>query len=93
MCGPEDVDNAVEISNAAFEGPWASFSGSQRGACLNKLADLLEENAEEAAYMESICSGRIVGQLKMEVPWIARVFRYYAGWCDKLEGNFQNLFE
>lgn len=45
------------------------------------------QNADQAAYFESICSGRLVSQLKHEVPWIARVIRYYAGWCDKLEGD------
>ncbi|OCK79327.1 ALDH-like protein [Lepidopterella palustris CBS 459.81] len=76
VCKQADVDLAVKIANEAFEtGPWPTFSGAQRRACLNKLADLLEENVDEAA------------QLIMEIPWIARVFRYYARWCDKLEGE------
>ncbi|KAI9743691.1 MAG: hypothetical protein M1818_003007 [Claussenomyces sp. TS43310] len=87
ICGREDVELVVDTARKAFRGPWASFSGAQRGDCLYRVADLLDKNAEEAAYYESICSGRIMAQLKDEVPWIARVIRYYAGWCDKLEGE------
>lgn len=59
VCKQADVDLAVKIANEAFEtGPWPTFSGAQRRACLNKLADLLEENVDEAAYFESVCSGR-----------------------------------
>ncbi|TVY92217.1 Aldehyde dehydrogenase, cytosolic [Lachnellula willkommii] len=87
LCGQEDIDLAVETARAAFRGPWSSFSGAERGDCLYRLADLVDRNAEEAAYWESVCSGRVVSQLSHEVPWIARVIRYYAGWCDKLEGE------
>ena len=88
ICNSEDIENAVDIATDAFlKGSWATFSGAQRGACINKLADLLEEHSEQLSYYESICAGRIVGQLKYEIPWIANVFRYYAGWCDKIEGE------
>lgn len=88
VCNQEDVDNVVKIAAEAFlKGPWPKFTGAQRGDCLTKFADLLEEHAEEAAYYESVCSGRVMSQLTHEIPWIARVFRYYAGWCDKLEGE------
>ncbi|OCK80287.1 aldehyde dehydrogenase [Lepidopterella palustris CBS 459.81] len=82
-----DVDAAVAAARTAFHGPWSRFTGAQRGDALYTLADLLNKNAEEAAYWESICSGRVMSQLKYEVPWIASVIRYYAGWCDKLEGE------
>jgi aldehyde dehydrogenase (NAD+) len=72
VCGAEDVDTARK----AYRGPWSKFSGAERGDCLFKFASLLEKHAEEAAYYESICSGRIVSQLSYEVPWIARVIRY-----------------
>jgi acyl-CoA reductase-like NAD-dependent aldehyde dehydrogenase len=87
ICGVEDVELAVTTARAAFRGPWSKFTGAERGDCLYRLAALLDEHAEEAARYESMCSGRIVAQLSYEVPWIARVIRYYAGWCDKLEGE------
>lgn len=80
----------MKSARAAFRGPWSKLSGSQRGDILHKWASLLEQNAEETAYYESICSGRIITQLRAEIPWVARVIRYYAGWCDKLEGDSMN---
>lgn len=88
VCGKEDVDRTVESAAlASKKGAWLAFSGAQRVNCLTKLADLLEEHADEAAYYESVCAGRPMSQLKYEILCIARVFRYYAGWCDKLEGQ------
>ncbi|KAF2811786.1 aldehyde dehydrogenase [Mytilinidion resinicola] len=82
-----DVDTAVSSARTAFHGPWSKFTGGQRGAVLNKFADLLDANAEEAAFYESICSGRVRSQLKYEVPFISSIIRYYAGWSDKIEGD------
>jgi aldehyde dehydrogenase (NAD+) len=87
ICGQEDVDRTVEVARKALKGPWSRFTGLERGKCLHRFADFLEKHAEEAAYYESICSGRIMDQLKTEVPWIADMVRYYAGSCDKLEGE------
>jgi acyl-CoA reductase-like NAD-dependent aldehyde dehydrogenase len=61
-----DVDKAVDFATEAFEtGPWSKFTGVQRGKCLNKLADLIEEHGEELAYLESIASGRPVSMVKL----------------------------
>lgn len=71
-----DVDKAVDISRKAFEtGPWATFTGDQRGQCLNKFAQLLEDHASEFAYLESVCSGRPLGQCTYEVPLVAKAYR------------------
>ncbi|KAL4939247.1 hypothetical protein BDV06DRAFT_214466 [Aspergillus oleicola] len=88
ICGSADVDEAVTAAARAFTGPWAGFTGAQRAKCLLKFADLLDQHGEEIGYYESICSGRIVDRLKTEVTWIADLVRYYAGWCDKLEGEY-----
>lgn len=87
ICGEEDVNKTVATARAAFRGDWSLMSGAERGRSLSRLADLLEQNHEEAAYAESLCSGRVMSQLLYEVPWIASVIRYYAGWADKLEGD------
>jgi aldehyde dehydrogenase (NAD+) len=87
ICGEADVNNVVKTAREAFRGDWSRLTGAQRGQCLYRLADLLDKNHEEAAYNESICSGRVMSQLLYEVPWIASVIRYYAGWADKLEGD------
>src|SRR5580704_10248427 len=54
-----DVDLAVKSARKAFEeGPWPRMNASERGRLLNKLADLIEENREELAALESLDNGK-----------------------------------
>lgn len=53
-----------------------------------KLADLIEKNAEELALMESVNVGKPLMFAKMvDVNMTIQVFRYYAGWIDKIRGH------
>jgi betaine-aldehyde dehydrogenase len=54
--GRQDVDRAVEAATAA-QPAWARMSASERGRLLLKLADRIEENAEELARLESLDTG------------------------------------
>ncbi len=55
----EDIDRAVKAARAAFEtGPWSRLTTSQRARLIYKLADLLEENLEEFAELESLDNGK-----------------------------------
>jgi aldehyde dehydrogenase (NAD+) len=54
----------VAAAKAAFKGPWKKFTGAQRAACMNKLADLIEENIDELARLESIAMGQPIGVAK-----------------------------
>ena len=72
----EDVDKAVDNATVAFEtGAWSQFPGNKRGQCLAKLADLIEEHADELAHLESIASGRPLIATNRDVPMCAAVFR------------------
>ncbi|KAF1812764.1 aldehyde dehydrogenase [Eremomyces bilateralis CBS 781.70] len=85
---PSDLDIAVQYATEAFEsGPWSTFPALKRAECMNKLADLLEAHVEEIAYLESVASGRLLSMVRYEIPLVARVFRYYAGWADKIKGD------
>src|SRR4051794_41905734 len=54
-----DVDLAVKAARKAFEdGPWPKMNASERGRLLNKLADLIEQNIEELAALESLDNGK-----------------------------------
>jgi phenylacetaldehyde dehydrogenase len=81
-----DVDLAVAAARRAFEsGPWNKITPSDRGRLIWKIADLLEENADELAELESLDNGR---PLDMgPVVHSADLFRYMAGWCTKLTGE------
>ena len=59
--GAEDVDRAVRAARAAFEdGPWATMPAADRGALIERLAELVEENADELAELESLDNGKPV---------------------------------
>src|SRR5438093_7669958 len=57
--GKADVDKAVKAARKAFEeGPWPKMSAAERGRLLHKLADLIEQNKEELAALESLDNGK-----------------------------------
>uniref|UniRef100_A0A8C7FUW0 10-formyltetrahydrofolate dehydrogenase n=2 Tax=Oncorhynchus kisutch TaxID=8019 RepID=A0A8C7FUW0_ONCKI len=84
-----DVDRAVAAAKEAFEvGPWGRMNPRDRGTLLYKLADLMEEHQEELATIESIDSGAVYTlALKTHVGMSIQTFRYFAGWCDKIQGK------
>ena len=86
--GAEDVDRAVRAAAAALEGKWATMPASRRSLLINRLADLIEANAEELAQLESLDNGKpvtIAG--KVDVPSSVDHLRYFAGWPTKIEGE------
>lgn len=88
LAGPEDVDRAVASAREAFEdGRWAGLPPRKRADVLHKIADLVQENVEVLAQIETIDSGKPVGFAMGEMIHVSQVFRYYAGWCDKVFGE------
>jgi len=86
MAGRADVDAAVAAANAAFPA-WSHASASDRGRILMRLADLIEESAEELARLESLDTGHPLRDSRaLDVPRTALCFRYFGGMADKLEG-------
>jgi aldehyde dehydrogenase (NAD+) len=85
-----DVDLAVKAARKAFhpKAPWRRMSASERGKLLNRLADLIEQNAEQLATLESLDNGkpRHVA-LAADIPLVIACYRYYAGWADKIQGK------
>ena len=85
----EDVERAVRAARRAFEtGPWLDMSPSERGRLIWKLADLIEQRAEEFAQIESLDNGKPLSVARAaDVPLAVDLFRYMAGWATKIEGN------
>lgn len=83
-----DVDKAVAAAKEAFEsGEWGRMNPRDRGRLLYRLADLMEEHQEELATIEAIDSGAVYTlALKTHVGMSIQTFRYFAGWCDKIQG-------
>jgi len=84
-----DVDRAVEAARGVFErGDWSQASPARRKAVLNKLADLMEQHAEELALLETLDTGKpIRHSLRDDVPGAARAVRWYAEAADKAYGE------
>lgn len=85
----KDLDDAVSAARAAFEdGPWAKMNGHDRGRLLFKIGDLILKHADELAYRETIDMGKPIGESRnIDVPFVANIFHYYAGWASKIEGS------
>src|SRR5207244_3197544 len=61
---------------------------SERGRLLNKLADLIEQNQEELAALESLDNGKPLRDARTaDLPLTIKCYRYYAGWADKIHGK------
>jgi len=84
-----DADAAVQAARKAFEsGPWAEMSASDRGKLLWKVGDLIDKYNEELGTLETLDNGKpIFESRQVDMPMVAEVFRYYAGWATKIHGE------
>ncbi|CAI8609938.1 unnamed protein product [Vicia faba] len=84
----EDINRAVSAAREAFDnGPWPKMTAYERSRILLRFADLVEKHNDEIAALESWNNGKLYDQAaKTEVPMFVRLFRYYAGWADKIHG-------
>ena len=83
----KDVDIAVAAARKAFEGEWRQVTPEDRGRMLLKLADLVEQNLDLLAAVESLDNGKALILAKGDMANSAKTFRYYGGWADKLTGQ------
>ena len=84
--GEQDVDRAVEAATKAQK-EWKKFSGGQRAKCMMKMADIVERETENLAKFESLCMGQPIAVARKFLASVPPIWRYYAGFCDKLGGE------
>lgn len=83
-----DIDKAVSAARRAFEGKWSKMSARDRGRVLYKLSQLIEENAQQLAELETGDNGKPIREsLYVDLPQVAENFEYFAGWATKIEGE------
>ncbi len=84
-----DVDEAVKAARKAFEeGKWSKIGPHQRARYLFKIADLIDQHADELAELETLDNGKAKTQARaIDVAGAAETFRYYGGWCTKIYGE------
>jgi acyl-CoA reductase-like NAD-dependent aldehyde dehydrogenase len=73
LAGPADVDRAVSAAQAAFDGPWSTWSASKRGRTLQKLSNLVKEHLEELAQLESRNVGKPITTARGEALAVSGV--------------------
>jgi acyl-CoA reductase-like NAD-dependent aldehyde dehydrogenase len=84
--GVEEVDAAVAAAKAAFPA-WRAVAPGDRGRLISRLADALEERAEELAVLEARNAGKPIGDARGEIGMVVETFRYYAGAPERLLGQ------
>lgn len=84
----EDVDKAVVAARKASNGPWSAFTPVQRGDFLYKLATLIDRDRALIAAIDAFDSGKpFPVALEADLDESYNVFKYYAGWADKIDGK------
>ncbi|MCG7334772.1 aldehyde dehydrogenase family protein [Sporosarcina sp. ACRSM] len=85
----EDIDIAVQAARKAFdEGEWSEMEAATRSRLLYKFADLLEENREELAQLETLDNGKPYHvALTDDIEGSIQHFRYYSGFATKIQGK------
>lgn len=84
-----DVDIAVQHARKAFEeGTWSKLSATDRGKVLHRIGDAILAHVDEFAYLETIDIGKPISESRnIDVPFVAELFHYYAGWANKFHGE------
>ncbi|MCX7560706.1 aldehyde dehydrogenase family protein [Sulfitobacter sp. F26204] len=86
--GAQDIDAAVTAARSAFDGEWGSMSAQARGKLMRRLGDLIAENAEEIAQVESTDNGKLYKEMLAQAKYLPEWLYYFAGAADKIGGEF-----
>jgi aldehyde dehydrogenase (NAD+) len=83
----QDVDTAVKAARAALK-VWNGMRAAERGRILMRFSELLREHQDEIVALESLDAGKPLAAVKrQDVPAAIDTLAYYAGWCDKINGQ------
>jgi aldehyde dehydrogenase (NAD+) len=84
-----DIDAAVSAARRAFEhSEWARMDARERGRLLYRLADLIEQEIDELAALETLDNGKPIRDSRnVDLPLTIDCLRYYAGYADKIHGQ------
>jgi aldehyde dehydrogenase (NAD+) len=86
--GEAEIDAAVQVARACLEGKaWRELPARRRGQLLYRMAELLEQRAQEVAEVETQNNGKPLFESRIDVAMAIETLRYYAGWADKLSGD------
>jgi betaine-aldehyde dehydrogenase len=84
----EDVDRAVAAARRAFDDGWGTTTPAERSLALLRLADSIEEHADEIAELEAANAGKPIQAFKDdEIPFMVDNLRFFAGAARVMEGK------
>lgn len=95
-----DIDRAVSAARSAFEGEWSRWTPHQRRKLMLKIHDLVLENFEELALIETLDMGAPLSRTTGLAEWTSRVLHFFASQCgagtvatpeNSLPGDFLTL--
>ncbi len=90
--GSEAVDDAVARAKAtAASGVWKDMADYDRAKVLWRVGELIDRDADALAELEALNAGMPVAQAHKLVSTSAEWFRYYAGWCTKVDGISRDI--
>jgi aldehyde dehydrogenase (NAD+) len=81
-----DADRAVASAKHVFP-KWSTFTGTERGGYLFRLAALVDKHYEALARAQVRENGKTISEMRTQMKNTALWYRYYAGLADKLEGR------
>lgn len=87
LADADDVAEAVAAARRAYAAVWSRTTPGERAKLLNRVADLLDADADRMALLETIDNGKVIRETHNQMGYAARIFRYYAGWADKMHGD------
>ena len=89
MADADQVEQTAVIANQNHAaGTWAKVSRTERANALRQIADLIRNNVEKLALLETLPNGKLFAEsMADDIPTCADIFDYYAGWTDKFYGE------
>ncbi|WP_338759784.1 aldehyde dehydrogenase family protein [Massilia sp. METH4] len=73
-----DARRAIAAARAAFDGPWRHGTARERARLLHRIADLVDRDAGELARLETLNTGKTLGESRTDMGDIAATFRHFA---------------
>ena len=83
----EDIDAAVKSARRAFEGPWSRFTPHQRHALLVKIAQVVDDNFEELALLDSLDMGSPLTRVRARRGGLNQTIMYFASQAQSWAGE------
>jgi len=92
QAGEKDVDKAVHSARQAFRsGCWSRMVPRERMAILYRFSELIDENAEQLAVLDTLDMGKPIGDMfEIDLPAVVETIRFMAEYIDKMEGSVTN---